>query len=139
MDGTARRGAGPGGTALEPDDPAVRLVRARSDSQLPLMAGREGNATADFDLLVGLVRADPASGDLDGALHREIFFHAAAFALRQRKPERAVSLLTEAAKVTAVSPSDDEVQSMLALARRELSSQDHAESVIPPEGRPAAP
>lgn len=124
--------------AAAPDDVAVRLVRARSDAQVPAMLEREAVATADFVILVTAARRWGSDG-LSPELRREILFQAGGFALRQRQPARAVELLNEAAKVAAELPSDDDVQSMLALAREELSSQDHAEDANPDQGPPATP
>ena len=119
-----------------PHDPVVRLVRARCDYQLPLVLGREALAEADFKwLLSGLEGESAPPRPLPAeALRREIYFHAGAFALKRRDAIRAVHLLERAAAVPASSPSEDDVQSMLALARRELSSQGHGEDPHPDQG-----
>lgn len=125
--------------AAAPDDPEVRIVRARSDAQVPRILGREGSAEKDFAWLVAGVRSSVVGPTWPDALRREILFQAGAFALRQRRPAHAVSLLEEVAGIMAAAPSDEDVQSMLALARRELSSQGHAESTPPDQAQAAAP
>lgn len=126
--------------AAAPDDPAVRLVRARSDAQVPRVLGREKRAAADFAwLLARARRPQDDEAPLPAPLRRKIFFHAGAFALRRGAPGEAVDCLQEAARLAASEPSDDDVQSMLALARRELSSQGHGETAHPEQGTTAAP
>lgn len=118
-----------------PHDPVVRLVRARCGYQLPLVLGREPLAEADFKWLLSWLAGESAAPPLPAeALRREIYFHAGAFALKRRDAIRAVHLLEQAAAVPASSPSDDDVQSMLALARRELSSQGHGQAPHPDQG-----
>jgi hypothetical protein len=122
--------------AIAPDDPNVRLVRARSDAQMPLVLGRGPIAETDFAWLVAGARAAVSPTTWPATLRREVFFQAGALALKLRRAAAAVGLLEEAVNVPAALPADDDVQSMLALARRELSSQGHAEDP-PPHQIPA--
>jgi hypothetical protein len=119
-----------------PEDPAVRLIRARTDSLAPLALGRAKSAGQDFAWLVTGARR-PAPG-WSPPLRREVYFHAAAFALRQRRPADAVELLEFAAEIEAAPPSDDDINYLLAVARRDLGPlPPHAES--PPQSQaPAA-
>ncbi|HEX9781229.1 MAG TPA: hypothetical protein VGA56_00660 [Opitutaceae bacterium] len=109
--------------SLAPGDPEVRLVRAINASQMPLLLGRRKVARSDFAWLLGVIDARPA---LAPDLKRRVLFHAGAWALRERQRE-AVPLLERALAIAAPSPSTHDVQSMLALARRQLNPASHAE------------
>ncbi len=124
--------------ASAPRDAAIRFVRARSDYQMPMILDRESVAVRDFATLVAAAR-EADGGGMDAALRRAIFFHAGSLALKRSEPSRAIDLLQAAAQVTADSPTDADVQSMLALAREELSSHDHAQSPPPGQAPPSAP
>jgi len=113
--------------AAAPENMTVRFVRARSDYQVPLVLEREGRAEADFAVLVAAARGAPGQARLPAYLRRGIFFHAGAFALKRGRASEATALLEEAAGAPADEPSDGEVQSMLALARRASSSPTHGE------------
>lgn len=123
-----------------PEDPEVRLVRARSDYVLPQIMAREPIAAADFAWMVAGARDAEAKGrPWPAELRREIFFHAGALALKQRRQADAVTWLEMAANIPADRPAERDVQSMLALARRDLSSQGHGENAHPDQGEAAAP
>jgi len=113
--------------AAAPENMAVRYVRARCDYQVPLLLEREKGAEADFLVLVAAARGEPGRPRLPAFLRRGIFFHAGAFALKRGRAADAVVLLEDAARESALDPSDQDVQSMLALARRESSSRVHGE------------
>jgi len=117
-----------------PEDAAIRLHRARAATLLPRSLRRHTIAEQDFQILLTMARAAPPS--LTPAMRREILYHAAAFALAARHSE-AIALLEEAAAIPAASPSDEQVQSMLALAHRQLTSPSHAHSEpLPPTPAP---
>lgn len=78
-----RRGAKELDDAVEaaPENPQVRLLRARSMAILPRMAGRMETVEDDYDWLI-----DQAEGDssLDPVCRQAIYYHAGAFAMRNR-------------------------------------------------------
>lgn len=122
--------------AAAPEDAAVRLMRATSAVRMPLLLERRGVAEQDFAILLTAARA-PDDG-LEPVLRRKIFYQAAAFALKERRTG-AVELLEEAASISASEPSDEQIQSMLALARRQLTSTSHADRHPPEEASASRP
>jgi hypothetical protein len=121
--------------AAAPADPAVRLVRAVNASQMPLALGRDTLAHEDFVVLLAAARDENVT--LPPDLRRAIFFHAGAFALRDRRPE-SVPLLETAAAISASDPSDEQVGNMLALARRQFTPTSDAENTAQPHKAPAS-
>jgi len=121
--------------AAAPHDPAVRLRRATNAVQMPLRLVPRDVAEQDFALLLAAAR--DATVTMAPSTRRGIFYQAAAFALKERRPG-AIELLEEAASIAAAEPTDEQVQSMLALARRQLTSSTstHADR-HPPEEAPA--
>jgi hypothetical protein len=109
-------------------------MRATSAVQMPLLLERRAVAEADFAILLELARDDRVT--MEATTRRGIFYQAAAFALKERRTD-AVDLLEEAASIHAAEPTDAQVQSMLALARRLLTSPSHADR-HPPEEAPAS-
>ncbi|WP_442886856.1 hypothetical protein [Congregicoccus parvus] len=110
--------------AAVPDDPQPRLLRARNAATMPRFLDRSAVAREDFaHLLARVDRGDPAG---DPGLERRVCFHAGAFALRERRHE-AVTLLERAVRAPGHEPSEEIVQSMLALARLELTPASHAD------------
>lgn len=134
--GWARRGLAEMETAVAaaPEDAAVRLVRATNASVLPRMLDCTEQTRRDFAWL--LTRARAGNEPLPPGLRRAIFFHAGAFALKERQPA-AVALLEEALAVQAPEPTDERVQSMLALAREQITPHPHADFQAP--NRPSPP
>lgn len=122
--------------AAAPEDAAVRLMRATSAAQMPLLLERQGVAEQDFAILLTAARAP--DDELEPVLRRKIFYQAAAFALKERRTG-AVELLEKAASISASEPSDEQIQSMLALARRQLTSTSHADSHPPEEASASRP
>jgi hypothetical protein len=125
----ARRGFAEMDTAVQaaPADAAVRLVRAINAYQMPLALGRGEIATGDFRVLLDTLTDANKRAALTPALRRRILFHAGSFALKERRVE-AIDLLERAAREPAGDPSDEQVQSMLALARREFTPHPHADA-----------
>ncbi len=121
--------------AEAPHDPEARLIRATNASQMPLLLGRNAIATEDFRWLLGLVEEARA---LSPSLRRRILFRAGAFALRERRGE-AIALLERALAVDAATPAAEEIQSMLALARRQLTPPSHAHAEDEDQAKTAAP
>lgn len=109
--------------AIAPSDPKVRLVRARNGYLLPKLLGRHEIVTEDFEWLVATVKSDGAA--LDPGLVREILFHAGAFALKERRSEEAARLLEHALQASGSEPSDQQLQSMLALALGQITPLGH--------------
>ncbi|MBE2214817.1 MAG: hypothetical protein IAE82_13170 [Opitutaceae bacterium] len=134
----ARRGCAEldAAVAAAPHDPALRLMRATSSVQMPLLLGRRDLAERDFAVLLAAARDDRVT--MAPQTRRSVFFQAAAFALKERRAG-AVELLEEAVSIQAEEPTDEQVQSMLALARRQVTSlsDSHADS-HPPEEAPAS-
>lgn len=106
-----------------PEDCHVRLVRAINASQLPLILGRRDIAAEDFTWLLVKTR-DMKSAD--PSLRRQVLYRAGSFALKERRPQ-AIALLEEALATNAVEPTDEQVQSMLALARSQFTPPTHAD------------
>jgi len=134
----ARRGCADldAAVAAAPDDVEVRLMRATNAVQMPLVLERRAIAQSDFTLLLGVARNDQVT--MPPESRRAIFYQAAAFALKERRPD-AVDLLEEAASISATEPTDEQVQSMLALARHQLTSTSHADRQTPEEGPASRP
>lgn len=134
----ARRGCADLDAAVAgaPDDVEVRLMRAANAVQMPLVLKRRAVAESDFTVLLGAARDNQVT--MTPETRRSIFFQAAAFALKERRPA-AVDLLEEAASISATEPTDEQVQSMLALARRQLTSPSHADRQTPAEGPASRP
>ncbi|MGH8017835.1 MAG: hypothetical protein ACREIA_06015 [Opitutaceae bacterium] len=122
--------------AQAPDSIEARLIRATNASQMPLVLGRNEIATDDFRRLLGRIEED--ARDVSPSLRRRILFHAGAFALRERRFE-AVSLLERALRIEATEPRTEEIQSMLALARRQLTPRRHADVEDENQAQAAAP
>lgn len=120
--------------AAAPEDPSIRLLRAAGAIKMPLLLQRQTIAESDFQILLAAAR--DAKSRMAADTRRGIFYHAAAFALKERRAE-AVDLLEQAASIPASEPSDEQVQSMLALARRHFSPPSHADS-HPSEKTPAS-
>lgn len=123
----ARRGCADldAAVAAAPDNAAVRLMRATSAMKVPLLLERSTIAESDFRILLAAAR-DRTSA-MSAVTRRSIFYQAAAFALKERRTG-AADLLEEAASISAPEPSDDELQSLLALARRPSTLSTHADS-----------
>lgn len=135
----ARRGCGDldAAVAAAPDDVAVRLMRATSAMKMPLLLERQAVAESDFALLLAAARDDGVT--MRAATRRGIFYHAAAFALKERRTG-AIELLEEAARISATEPSDEQIQSMLALARQQTkTSPTHADRHPPAEAPASGP
>lgn len=114
-----RRGAAELDAAVRaaPGDLQVRLLRAVTFAVLPRLAGRMDTVRDDFNWLV--TRAEE-NEDLPGGCRQAIFYHAGAFAMRERDP-RAVELLTRAAEAESAGAIDPErVNRMLRLAQEQL-------------------
>lgn len=116
------------------DDPAVRLVRAINAYQMPQMLGRDAVAREDFQWLLELA----TSGDngLDPAMRRSIFFHGGSFALKDGDPA-AIGLLERALAIEGEQPTTGQVQTMLALARRQFRPHSDAQSKEETEAAPS--
>jgi hypothetical protein len=121
--------------AAAPDDPELRLLRARNASTMPRFLERSTVAREDFTVLLDRVDRGYPEGVL--GLERKVCFHAGAFALRERRHE-AVALLERAARAPGQEPPEEIVQSMLALARLELTPASHADVEEGPEKQAAA-
>ncbi len=122
--------------AAAPEDAAVRLMRATNAVQMPFLLERHKLAETDFAILLSAARA-PAT-TLEPALRRNIFYQAAAFALKDRR-HGAVDLLEEAASISASDPTDEQIETLLALARRQPTSTSHADSHSPEEASASRP
>lgn len=134
----ARRGCAEldAAVAAAPDDAAVRLMRATSSVQMPLLLERAAVAEADFAVLLAAARDNAVA--MTPETRRGIFYQAAAFFLKERRAG-AVELLETAASISAGDPSDEQIQSMLALARRQSSSLSHSHADShPPKEAPAS-
>lgn len=104
-----------------PEDLQVRLLRANTLAVLPRLAGRMDMAREDFDWLVARAEADPSPAP---GCRQAIFYHAGAFALRNRD-EQALSWLERAAAIeSGESVSSERVHRMLQLAREQLPGKD---------------
>lgn len=136
--GLARRGFAEldAAVAAAPDDATIRLLRATNAAQMPLMLERRPVAEADFARLLVAARDDRVT--MAPSTRRGIFYQAAAFAMKERRLG-AVELLEEAASVPAHEPDDAQIQSMLALARRQLTSPSHADSQPPEKASASRP
>lgn len=143
-----RRGAAELEVAVKaaPEDVQVRLLRAVTFAVLPRMAGKAATAREDFRWLVtqaedvrpknerqkkaaGSERPAGVGSDLSPECRQAIFYHAGAFALRNREPQ-AVEWLERAVEIEAKGGIEKgRVSRMLQLARRQLPR----ESQVPPE------
>lgn len=121
-----RRGAGELDAAVgaAPEDVHVRFLRAITFAVLPRLAGRMETARSDFSWLVGEARNDLELGD---ECRQAVFYHAGAFALRNRD-WGAVELLTLAKEI---GPTDgiewERVNRMLRLAQAQVPREDEQE------------
>lgn len=121
--------------AAAPADAAIRLMRATQAVLMPVEFDRQPVAEGDFALLLTWARDSRVS--MPPETRRGIFYQAAAFVLKERRTG-AIDLLEEALTVPAAEPSDEQVQSMLALAQRQAkTTTSHAESHTP-EKTPAS-
>lgn len=102
-----------------PRSPRVRLVRAINAYNLPRMIGRYDLAAEDFAFLLEAIETHP--GLLGDDLERAIYFHAGAFALKERENARALALLEKADALEGDSPIADQIDSMLRIARERNS------------------
>jgi tetratricopeptide (TPR) repeat protein len=123
--------------AAAPADPAIRLMRASNAVLMPVALDRQAVAESDFTQLLAWARDNRVAMALE--TRRGIFLQAAAFALKERRTG-AVELLEEALTVPATEPTDEQVQSMLALARRQAkTSPSHADSHPPEKASSSGP
>lgn len=115
--GWVERGVETIDTAVEaaPEDPRVRLVRAINAYNLPQRVGRYELAAEDFAILLDALREEHPA--IDSVLERAVYFHAGAFALKEREDGRALELLEKAAAVEGKNELEDQIASMLRLAR----------------------
>jgi hypothetical protein len=114
-----RRGAGDLDAAVKaaPGDVQVRLLRAVSYAVLPRIAGRSEMVRSDFEWLVAQAEAE---GRLAPDCRQAIFYHAGAFALRDRDSQ-AIRWLERAAEIdSAKIIGQERVSRMLRLAREQL-------------------